>query len=196
MERSLCREKYFFHGWRNKLFLGDNRYQEYIQLVACGERLKYVDRSFAYGCVSGHTIEMETKKCEGESATMNIEQPAAHVIKYEVGAAVTMDDMQKLAAALEQRLTNRETFGLIMARNGEHKKNPEVTKWWNGWLKQNKPLLKTYCAGVALVTNSEGLLALYKPLVKMMIAKMFGCAGDMFAADSEAIAWLHDRLGR
>ena len=125
---------------------------------------------------------------------MKIEHLEANLIKYEAGSAVTTRDMQELAAALDKRLTNRETFGLLMARSGEPAKNPEASRWWNEWLKQNKQLLKTYCAGVAMVTDSDRLFKLYKLLAGTMISRMFGCAGSMFASEPEAVVWLRERL--
>lgn len=125
---------------------------------------------------------------------MKIERISANLIKYEVGAAVAVEDMQALAAMLEERLISRQPFGLMMARDGEHKENPAAAKWRKGWVKKNKTPLQAYCVGVAMVTNSAGLLKLYKPLAKMMISKMFGCAGEMFATESEAIAWLNVQM--
>jgi hypothetical protein len=85
---------------------------------------------------------------------------------------------------------------LIMERDGEMQKNASAAKWFNGWIKQNKSHLEDCCAGVAMVTSSSGLLKLYRPLAKKLISKTFGCPGDMFTMESEAIAWLHEQMGK
>lgn len=125
---------------------------------------------------------------------MKIEQMSDKLIKYEVGTSVTVDHMRELVKILEEKLKQQQTFGIIIIRNGDHQKNPEATKWFNGWLKKNKPLLKQYCVGVAMVTNSDRLLKLYKPLAGMMISKMFGCSGEMFTNESDAITWMLGKM--
>ncbi|MED0704283.1 hypothetical protein, partial [Aeribacillus composti] len=67
---------------------------------------------------------------------MKIEQMSDKLIKYEVGTSVTVDHMRELVKILEEKLKQQQTFGIIIIRNGDHQKDPEATKWFNGWLKK------------------------------------------------------------
>lgn len=81
-----------------------------------------------------------------------------------------------------------------MIRNNDQGRNAEAARWFNEWLKRNKPQLKHYYVGVAMVSSSERWLKLYKPLAKAIVLKMFGCPGTLLTTESEALAWLNDKL--
>lgn len=125
---------------------------------------------------------------------MKIEQVTDQVIKFQLGSTVAVGEMQELAGILAEKCWRQQPFGLIMVRDGERQNNPEATKVFNAWVNENKSLLNTYCAGVAMVMTSEEERKRYKAAARTMVLKMFGCAGDMFAVESEAMAWLHDQM--
>jgi hypothetical protein len=114
--------------------------------------------------------------------------PLDNIIKFQMGSSV--DDTNKLISILEEQLKKEKDFGVIIVREGEQKNVPEARKLFSDWLKSNKSLLKRYCYGLAMVTASEGMQKVYKPVARFMISKTYGCPGDLFVKEEDATAWL------
>ncbi|MDQ7092318.1 hypothetical protein REC12_01765 [Desulfosporosinus sp. PR] len=110
------------------------------------------------------------------------------IIKFRMAASIYA--VKELICVLEKQLKKEEVFGIAIVREGEEANIPEARKLFSNWLKDNKPLMKKYCSGVALVTASESMQKLYKSLARIMIAKTYGCPGRLFTKDEDAAAWL------
>jgi hypothetical protein len=58
------------------------------------------------------------------------------------------------------------------------------------WCKSHKEQIARSCAGIAVVTASSRLLALYKPVTALSTKKVYGCPGNVFSREAEAQEWL------
>nr|BBH86382.1 hypothetical protein KTC_11330 [Thermosporothrix sp. COM3] len=107
----------------------------------------------------------------------------------------TLADMEKHIAFWERCLARQEPFGVLLTQNGEaQQSSKEVRALSNQWRLANKPRIAQYCAGMAMVTTSSKMLALYKPIAAMIARKSMGCPGQIFTSKEQARSWLMQHI--
>ncbi|MNE76579.1 hypothetical protein D3C80_1728220 [compost metagenome] len=109
-----------------------------------------------------------------------------------MGEQFDRDTVNDYIAYWEKLLADGSVFGLIMIQKGERGERPdrEVTKLYMDWCKSHKEQIARSCAGIAVVTASSKLLALYKPVTALSTKKVYGCPGNVFSGEAEAQEWL------
>lgn len=63
------------------------------------------------------------------------------------------------------------------------------------WTKQHKPEISQYCAGIAVVPDSNKLGLLWAPIVARVTRSLYGCPGKVFSSLDEAKDWVAEQLG-
>jgi hypothetical protein len=129
-----------------------------------------------------------------------------HKIEHEYHPIIVMHtfepimkaDMQAIAEAGNQLLAAGEPFALVMVSDGGDGKNRErgANAMLTQWVKANKPKLEQLCAGMASVVPTSALLAIYKPVMRTVGARMYGFPLEMFTDVEEARAWASGQLAR
>lgn len=105
-------------------------------------------------------------------------------------------DMEAIIEAGQKLLAQNEPFALVMVSDGGESKERErgansmITKW----IKDNKVEFNRLCAGMASVVPTSALLAIYKPVMKTVGARMYKFPLDIFTDIEQARQWAAARL--
>lgn len=123
---------------------------------------------------------------------ITIDESGWPLVTIHLGEQFDRDAVNEYIAYWEKLLDSNTTVGLIMNQQGERGERPdrEVTKLYMDWCKVHKEQISRCCAGIAVVTASSKLLALYKPVTALSTKKMYGCPGNVFSGEEEAGKWL------
>ncbi|WP_042204486.1 hypothetical protein [Paenibacillus camerounensis] len=121
-----------------------------------------------------------------------LDESAWPLVTINLGDQFDRETVNEYIAYWEKLLAGNSRFGLIMIQKGERGERPdrEVTRLYMDWCKSHKGLIARSCAGIAVVTASSKLLALYKPVTALSTKKVYGCPGNVFAEEAEAQEWL------
>lgn len=105
-------------------------------------------------------------------------------------------DMEAIAAAGNRLLAAGQPFALVMVSDGGDGNNRErgANAMLTQWVKANKPKLQELCAGMASVVPTSALLAIYKPMMRTVGARMYGFPLEMFTDIDEARRWAEGQL--
>jgi hypothetical protein len=111
---------------------------------------------------------------------------------------MSMADAEAIIAAGNELIGRQQPFGLIMATAGGDNKQREkgVNAYMTRWLKDNKPHFERWCAGLATVVPTAPMLALYRPMVKLLGPRMYGCQAEIFTDVGLALQWSQDQLAK
>ncbi|MDF5732402.1 MAG: hypothetical protein PUP92_31485 [Rhizonema sp. PD38] len=71
--------------------------------------------------------------------------------------------------------------------------NAEAAKYYAQWLKANKSRLRQHLKGIAQVMHSEAY-SIFESKFPALIGRLYGCSGKLFLQQSEAEAWLMQKL--
>ncbi|MEM9218020.1 MAG: ABC transporter ATP-binding protein [Cyanobacteria bacterium P01_F01_bin.150] len=116
----------------------------------------------------------------------------------------TPEEMAQFYRHFETWLAKQEKFALVIQRDDaeaaeeQGKRSPEakqMRKEGMAWTKAHKPQIAQYCAGVAMVPDSNKLIKLWGPMVAKVTRTMYGCPGKVFGSVGEAEGWAADQLG-
>ncbi|MEM6500733.1 MAG: ABC transporter ATP-binding protein [Cyanobacteria bacterium P01_C01_bin.89] len=117
--------------------------------------------------------------------------------------AGTPAEMAEFYARFETWLDKQEKFALVVRRDdaeaaeAQGRRSPEVKQMRKdgiAWTKIHKPQISRYCAGVAMVPDSQKLIKLWGPMVATVTQSMYGCPGRVFASVEEAEEWSSEQL--
>jgi hypothetical protein len=109
---------------------------------------------------------------------------------------MTLADAEAIQAAGVELLERQQPFALILSSaGGDHQQRERgVNARLTQWLKANKPHFERWCVGLATVVPTARLLALYKPMVKMLGPRLYGCPAEIFTDLEAARVWAQGRL--
>lgn len=107
-------------------------------------------------------------------------------------------DIEAIAEAGNRLLAAGQPFALVMVSDGGDGKQRErgANAMLTQWVKANKPKLEKLCAGMASVVPTNALLAIYKPMMRTVGARMYGFPLEMFTDTEEALAWAAGQLAK
>jgi hypothetical protein len=129
---------------------------------------------------------------EEPTMALAIDESKWPLVTINLGEQFDRDTVNEYIVYWEKLLAGNTAVGLIMNQQGERGERPdrEVTKLYMDWCKAHKEQISRTCAGIAVVTASSKLLALYKPVTALSTKKMYGCPGNVFSGEAEAQQWL------
>lgn len=111
-------------------------------------------------------------------------QDSLVIIHFE--SPLTVSSAEKLFAYMNSVLDKQQTFGFAMDSNVEGQHERGVAKMQKDWAKDNRERLGKYCAGVAIVTQSNRYISLYKPIANVIIKRIYNCPGKLFVDIDDA----------
>ncbi|MDQ0177748.1 hypothetical protein [Bacillus chungangensis] len=120
--------------------------------------------------------------------------------KYEENASIFKlenTDGFSFINSLEEILKEKQPFELIMVREiekADKQKEKEVRLAIAKWLKSNKHLISKYYVGFAMVVLNEEEFQKSQPTASKLTTVIYGCPGDMFNTEEEALIWVHHQL--
>ncbi|AFK20088.1 hypothetical protein E6P09_14775 [Haloferax mediterranei ATCC 33500] len=117
-------------------------------------------------------------------------------VTFDGGPAV--QETEAFLTAFDGWLSRESEFAVLLEKQsfgGSKDETKEATKRRDEWLAANRAEIEQYCRGIAVVTESRTLFRLFKPVVKRLMGKKFGCPGVMYSSRSEAQQWLDERVG-
>jgi hypothetical protein len=110
----------------------------------------------------------------------------------------TLEDAEYYVESMNRLLARQERFGLLMYdESGEdNNRDNRVANYTVKWMKEARPQIGLYCAGIAAVTANEDYRAKYGPMMEERGEQIYGCPAKIFAASDEEAArqWLQVRL--
>lgn len=119
-----------------------------------------------------------------------------------VDALKTIPEMQEYLDIIGEILSRKERFVLIIhhytmddgAKSPGMLRDNETRQLGQSWMKEHRPQMSEFCAGVGMVSPSTGFLAKFTPMAGMMIRKRMGAPGALFKTEEEAEEWLRKKL--
>ena len=117
------------------------------------------------------------------------------IVTFDGGPPV--QETEAFLSAFDEWLARGEEFAVLLEKRsfgGRGAETKEATKRRDEWLAANREKIEQHCRGIAVVTESSRLYRLFKPVIKRLMAKKFGCPGVMYSSRTEAHQWLDERM--